>query len=119
MGTQSATMIARARSLEDENNASPRVGASRRRGVHDVVAVFLVDEDQVVQGHVERFGDPTAILGDVRRVIADVQRQVERLVGSLAHAAVTVRDEGVDAKCFEVRGAVHAKTAAVLHVEGQ
>jgi hypothetical protein len=79
--------------------------------------VHLVDQDEVVRADAECVCDATAILGDVRWVVADVERKVERLVGSLADASEAVGHDRVDAPLAKVRGAVDAKWATLLDFE--
>jgi hypothetical protein len=70
-------------------------------GVCDPVPVHLVGEDELVCTNAHRAGDASSILEHVVRVVADVQGEIERLVGPLAHAADAFSDNRVNAEAGE------------------
>ena len=87
--------------------------------VDNTGAVHLIDEDEVIGPDAHGASDSFAILGDVNRIVANVQAEVERLVGTYAHPAEAVGHERFDTPLAKGLGAVDSKKTALFAVKLQ
>ena len=124
-GTQSATRVTRTTAASAVTRASTPARASAaavapvpglgpgddgRRG-----PVHLGPDHEVVQGGPERRRRPAAVLQHRRGVVADVEAEVERVVGGGRDPARPGGDHDVDAEVAQRRPLEHLEVAVAPH----